>query len=192
MILGYLIFAHLLGDFIFQPNRLVLWKIKSKFGVLTHVFVHFLLNILVLLPFIINGHYWLIFTVFIICFAHFWIDQAKISYDLKHDKKVMPFLIDQLMHLLTILLVYFFVQNTALTLPEGSFYSIYSDIRLVIFLSFLILCSSTIEIYHFQKIREKKHDATLKLNAKEMAMRITVFTLIYILFMVLSYYARGF
>ncbi|MBI5754436.1 DUF3307 domain-containing protein, partial [Candidatus Peregrinibacteria bacterium] len=110
MILGYLIFAHLLGDFIFQPNRLVLWKIKSKCGILTHVIVHFILNLLILSPFIWNGHYWVIAAAFLICFAHFWIDEIKISYDLKHDKKVIPFLIDQLMHLLTILLVYFFIQ----------------------------------------------------------------------------------
>ena len=191
MILGYLILAHLLADFVLQPSKLVLWKIRSKYGVFVHVLVHFVINIIVLLPFILNGYYWPIAAAFVICFAHFWIDQAKISYDLSHDKKVMAFLTDQLIHLLTIMLVYFFVQNLALSLPVSGFYSIYSDIRIVIFFSFLILCSSAVEIYHFQKVREKKRDAMLKLHPRNIALRIFVFTLIYILFMILSYYARA-
>lgn len=191
MILGYLILAHLLGDFIFQPSKLVIWKIKSKYGVFVHVLVHFVINLIILAPFILNGHYWPILAAFVICFVHFWIDQAKISYDLKHDKKVMAFLLDQLMHLLVMMLVYFFVQNLPLTLPTSGFYSIYSDIRAVIFFSFLILCSSAVEIYHFQKVREKKHDAKFKFNPRNIALRIFVFTLVYILFMILSYFARA-
>lgn len=191
MILSYLILAHLLGDFIFQPSKLVLWKIKSKYGVFVHVLVHFVVNLLILSPFILNGYYWPIGAAFVVCFAHFWIDQAKISYDLKHDKKVKAFLIDQLMHLLVIMLVYFFVQKMVLSLPIGDFYSIYSDIRVVIFLSFLILCSSAVEIYHFQKVREHKRDARLKLNLRNITLRIFVFTLVYILFMILSYFARS-
>lgn len=191
MILGYLILAHLLGDFIFQPSKLVIWKIKSKYGILVHVLVHFVINLIVLAPFIFNGHYWSILAAFIICFVHFWIDQAKISYDLKHNKKVMAFLLDQLMHLLVIMLVYFFVQNLPLTLPTSGFYAVYSDIRVIIFFSFLILCSSAVEIYHFQKVREKKHDATFKFNPRNIALRIFIFTLVYVLFMVLSYFARA-
>lgn len=191
MILGYLILSHLLADFIFQPTKLVLWKIKSKYGVFVHVLVHFVVNLLVLSPFIVNGYYWPIGAAFVVCFAHFWIDQAKISYDLRHDKKVLAFLIDQLMHLLVMMLVYFFVQHLTLSLPTGNFYSIYSDIRVIIFFSFLILCSSAVEIYHFQKIRERKHDATLKLHPRNIALRIFVFAITYVLFMVLSYFARN-
>ncbi len=191
MILGYLILAHLLGDFIFQPSKLVIWKIKSKYGVFVHVLVHFMANIIVLAPFILNGHYWPILAAFVICFIHFWIDQAKISYDLKHDKKVMAFLLDQLMHLLVMMLVYFFVQNLPLTMPTGGFYTVYSDIRVVIFCSFLIICGSAVEIYHFQQVREKKHDATFKFNPRNIALRIFIFTLVYILFMILSYFARA-
>lgn len=190
MILGYFILAHLLADFIFQPSKLVLWKIRSKYGVLVHVLVHFVVNLIVLSPFILNGHIWPIGAAFAICFLHFWIDQAKINYDLKHDKKIMAFLLDQLIHLLVMMIVYFFVQNIALSLPETGFYQIYSDIRVVIFFSFLILCSSAVEIYHFQKVREKKNDATLKMHPRNIALRIFVFTLVYILFMVLSYFAR--
>ncbi len=111
MILSYFILAHLLGDFVFQPTRLVLWKIKSNKGVFVHAFIHFVINLLILMPIIINGYFWLIYIIFGISFLHFWIDKEKINYDLKHDKKVRPFIIDQLLHLLTILLAYFFINR---------------------------------------------------------------------------------
>lgn len=183
MILGYLIFAHLLGDFIFQPNRLIFWKMRSKMGVLVHVLIHFLLNLLILLPFIFNGNYWLLSAISLVCFAHFWIDQAKINYDIRHDKKTLPFIIDQLMHVFTMILVYFFGQNLPLFLPKGGFYDIYSNSYLIIFLSFAIIFSAVVEIYHFQKIREKESHATLKLNHKKMFLRVLIFTLIYAVFM---------
>lgn len=191
MILGYFILAHLLGDFVFQPGSLVLWKSRSKKGVFLHTLIHFVINILVLLPFLINGYIWLIPAAAIISFVHFCLDQAKINYNLTHDQKVLPFVIDQLLHLLTILLVYFFIAEIPLTLPENTFYLVYSDIRIIIFLSFLILVSSVIEIFRYEKEREKNKNAKLKMNAKKMQTRIIVVTLIYALFMFLSFYARG-
>lgn len=190
MILGYLLLAHLLGDFILQPKKLVVWKMKRFQGVLVHASIHFLITLLILAPMIFNGYYWLIGVAFIISFLHFWIDEAKISYDLKHDHKVIPFLIDQLMHLLTILLVYFFISKIAIELPATGFYSVYQDIKIIMFLSFLILVSSTVDIYYFQKLREKNKKAELKINFSKMFTRIIVLCLLYGLFMLLSFYAR--
>lgn len=191
MILSYFILAHLLGDFVFQPGSLVLWKAKSKKGVFAHSMIHFGINLLVLLPFLINGYLWLIPAAAIISFVHFCLDQLKINYNLTHDQKVLPFVVDQLLHLLTILLVYFFISEIPLTLPESTFYLVYSDIRIIIFLSFIIFVSSVIEIFHYEKQREKNKDAKLKINSRKMQTRIIVLTLIYALFMILSFYARG-
>lgn len=191
MILGYLILAHLLGDFVLQPNKLVLWKIKSKAGVFVHALVHFLINIIVLFPFIAKGALWLIPAALFISSIHFCIDQTKINYDLKHDKKVLPFLIDQLLHLLTILLVYFFLGKIELNIPNTNFYEIYTNIRIIIFCSLIILVTTVVEIYRFQKNREKDRKATLKLNSDKMLNRLISLTLIYILLMILSFYARA-
>ena len=190
MILGYLILAHLLGDFVLQPNKLVLWKIKSKIGILVHALVHFCINILVLLPFIIKGAFWLIPSALFISVIHFSIDQTKINYDLKHDKKVLPFLIDQLLHLLTILIAYFFLGKIELNIPKTQFYEIYTNIRIVIFLSLIILATTVVEIYRFQKQRERNRNATIKLNSDKMLNRLIVLTLVYALFMALSFYVR--
>ncbi len=191
MILPYLILSHLLGDFLLQPTKLVLWKMKSIKGLFTHASIHFLIGILILLPFIINGHFWLIGVIFLISFVHFWIDLSKINYDLKHDKKVAPFLIDQLLHFLTILVVYFFIKDFKLVLPNTKFHQIYTDINIIIFFAFLILISVFIEILYFQKTREYSKNAKLKMYSRKMMTRVIIFTIIYIAFILIGFYVQG-
>ena len=189
MLLGYLIFSHLLGDFVFQPEKLVLYKMKNIRGVLIHVLIHFIVGNIILLPFIVNGYEWLVIINLGICFAHFWIDQAKISYDLKHDNKVQPFVIDQLLHLLTILIAYFLVSEVPMVLPEVWGHQVYTNINIIIFLSFFIFLSTAIETYRYQILREKDKSAKFKPNPKNILVRISVFSTIYLLFMFLAIYA---
>lgn len=189
MLLGYLISSHLLGDFVFQPEKLVFYKMKNIKGVFLHVLIHFITGNLVLLPFIMNGYSWLILVNFGICFFHFWIDQAKINYDLKHDNKVQPFVIDQLLHLLTILVAYFFVSEMSLVLPDIWGYRIYTNINIIIFLSFFIFLSTAIETYRYQILREQDKSARFKPNPKNILIRLSVFSTIYLLFMFLALYA---
>lgn len=189
MILSYLIFSHLLGDFVFQPERLVAYKMRSIKGVLLHVTIHFILGNLVLLPFIVNGYEWLIGLNFGICFFHFLIDQAKINYDLKHDNKVQPFVIDQLLHLLTILVAYFFISDIDFKLPNTWGHEIYSNINIIIFLAILIFLSTAIETYRYQILREKDNSARFRPNQKKVFIRITVFSAIYLFFIFLAFYA---
>jgi hypothetical protein len=106
MILLYLILSHLIGDFVLQPNKLVHWKIKSKKGAFVHVLIHFIVNLLIFLPFLIKGYLWLIVVFFFMSFIHFWIDEVKIKYDLKYDKKVKAFILDQFLHLLIVFIAY--------------------------------------------------------------------------------------
>lgn len=191
MILSYFILAHLFGDFIFQPTSLVLWKIRSNKGVFVHALIHFFTNLLILSPIIINGYFWVIYAAFGISFLHFWIDKEKINYDLKYDKKVKLFVLDQLLHLLTILLAYFFISNIELVLPSTKFYEIYSDIKIVSFISFLVFFTAVIEIFSLQKQREKNIHARLKIRAEKVLLRVIVFTSIYALLMFLAFYASG-
>ena len=191
MILPYLIFAHLVADFILQPASLVRWKMVSKKGVFVHVLVHFLVNFVILLPFLMKGYYWLLIVILYISFAHFWIDEAKINYDLTHDKKTKPFVVDQLLHLLAILLAFFFIGEIPLELPNTRFHEVYSNINIIIFLSFLIFISSAIEIYRFQKEKDKNKKAKLKIFSQKVLTRIIVFTLVYAFFVVLAFYSSS-
>lgn len=192
MILAYLILSHLVGDFVLQPTKLVAWKKKSLVGVLIHCLVHFVVSLVVLFPLILNGYISLIFIALAISVVHFAVDQAKISYDLRHDEKVKPFIIDQILHFLAILLVFLVISRFQFTLPEGPFYEFYSNIKLVYFLSFIIFTGSVIEIYRFQIEREKNKGARFKIHGGEMLKRMLVFTAIYIIFILLAVYSFKF
>lgn len=191
MILAYLILAHLLGDFIFQPSKLVLWKMKSKKGILVHVLVHFVLSSILLIPYLINGHLWLLIVAFGLSFVHFWIDEAKINFDLKNDEKVLPFLLDQLMHLLTIIVAYSLIQGFTINLPNTAFYKVYLDVRLTAFLTFIVFVTTVVEIFHFTRAREKHGATKLKIDTNKMLTRVIIFTVIYGAFIIASFYAEG-
>ena len=191
MILSYLILAHLLGDFVLQPASLVQWKMKSMKGVFVHVLIHFVVGNLILLPFILNGYKWLTLVVLCICFAHFWIDQAKINYNLKYDTKVKPFLIDQMLHLLTLLVAYFFISETAWSLPNTHLYQIYTNANIINFGSLLVFITSAVDVYLFEKQREKTEKAKLKHPINSLLYRIITFSLLYALLMAMSYFASN-
>lgn len=109
MILFYLILAHVLSDFVFQPTDLVVWKKKSKKGLFVHALVHFTIVTLILLTFIVKGAYIYLFVAFLLAFFHFWIDLGKIYLDSKYKKTAFTFVLDQILHLVVILLVYKFL-----------------------------------------------------------------------------------
>jgi hypothetical protein len=133
MIIGYLLFAHLIGDFVLQPKKLVLWKTKEQAGLFVHVLIHFFVAVLLLSPIIFNGNLWFLSVIFGLNFIHFWIDKIKVNYDSKHNNKVRSLLADQILHLLIIVLVFFAVgKELQIDLPKNTFYEYYSDIRLIL------------------------------------------------------------
>lgn len=97
-----LILAHLIGDFLLQPQKWVLHKEthkhKSKF-LYYHILVHFLALIIVLQ---FNFKYWL--GVLIIVISHYIIDIIKLHLKPKFNNRLL-FGLDQLAHLLIIALV---------------------------------------------------------------------------------------
>lgn len=97
-----LILAHLIGDFLLQPEK---WakhknkhKLKSKY-LYWHLLVH-AIALLIVLQF--NFGYWLGFSIIVI--SHFLIDVAKIQFKTKKNNRWL-FALDQLAHLIVIALV---------------------------------------------------------------------------------------
>jgi len=180
MILAYLILSHLLGDFVFQPSKLVVWKMKSIYGILVHVLVHITVMTLLLLPLIICGNLWLLGLIAIINLVHFIVDQAKISYDLKHDIKVIPFVIDQLLHFTTILVGILITNHYTLRIPQTEYFSYYSSIKTVTFISLMVFVSKVVEVYFYEKQLEKDKTAKIKFRNKNMIWRMLIFGLMYV------------
>lgn len=100
-----LILAHLLGDFVFQPDRWVAGKRKKKHrsGYLyKHMGVH-ALALLVLLQF--DFVYWL--GILVILITHFFIDLLKLNLESRFHRGLL-FALDQIAHFLVIFAVVYF------------------------------------------------------------------------------------
>jgi len=91
-----LLLAHLIGDFLLQPNKWVVakeaHKLKSKY-LYAHVLLHFLVTMVLLW----DIHYWKIAVLIMI--SHYLIDVVKLYGAPKFKYQSIPFFIDQLLHI---------------------------------------------------------------------------------------------
>lgn len=95
-----LIIAHLLADFIFQPKKLIEWKKRNLTGILVHVMIFVLLSLLLLMPFLKFWETWVVIGA--IGLVHFLTDKIKISLLSKDKGYIIPFVLDQIIHLISI------------------------------------------------------------------------------------------
>ncbi|WP_310402134.1 DUF3307 domain-containing protein [Chryseobacterium vietnamense] len=107
MIFIKLILAHLLGDFILQPNSWVAdkenYKLKSKF-----LYIHVLIHTVLSLIFLWDLQLW--WVAVLVGITHFIIDAAKLIFQNVKTKKRW-FFIDQLLHILVIAGVSFYFRE---------------------------------------------------------------------------------
>ncbi|MDY0779659.1 DUF3307 domain-containing protein [Tenacibaculum sp. IB213877] len=138
MLFLQLLIAHLLGDFAFQPFSWVKHKEKHKIKskkLYYHIGVHALL-LMITLAF--NTTYWAGFLLIIL--THFLIDLGKLYLQKKKNKRLL-FFIDQLLHIVIIIVV------TYLYKPfEVDFQEVFSEknLLLVASLAFVTHASSVI------------------------------------------------
>lgn len=98
MIFIPLILAHLLGDFILQPNSWVADKENKKGGSI-YLYIHVLLHTILAFLFLWDRNLWWI--ALIIGITHFLIDWAKLQFQNPKTKRNW-FFIDQIAHILVI------------------------------------------------------------------------------------------
>lgn len=107
MIFIQLILAHLLGDFILQPNSWVadkeIKKLKSKYLYL-HVFIHTILSFI----FLWDIQLW--WVAVLIGVSHYIIDACKLNFQ-THKSKKNWFFVDQALHVLVIAGVFFYFEE---------------------------------------------------------------------------------
>lgn len=98
MIFIPLILAHLLGDFLLQPNSWVADKERKKAGSV-YLYLHILLHAVLAFIFLWNIELWWIAAI--IGVSHFLIDWAKLNFQNAKTKRTW-FFMDQLLHFLVI------------------------------------------------------------------------------------------
>ncbi|PQA93097.1 hypothetical protein B0A69_13140 [Chryseobacterium shigense] len=107
MIFTKLILAHLLGDFVLQPNSWVADKENRKLKS-PHLYVHVLIHTVLSFVFLWNTDLWWVSLV--IGATHFIIDASKLVFQNVKNKKAW-FFIDQLLHILVILGISFYFKE---------------------------------------------------------------------------------
>lgn len=104
MIFTQLILAHLLGDFILQPNAWVadkeIHKLKSKY-----LYFHILIHTILSFVFLWDLQLW--WVAVLVGVSHFFIDAAKLSFQ-KDETKKKWFFFDQMLHIIVIGAVSFY------------------------------------------------------------------------------------
>ena len=98
MIFVPLILAHLLGDFLLQPNSWVADKEKKKLGSV-YLYMHVLIHMALVMIFLWDLNLWWI--VAIIGISHFIIDGMKLLFQTSKTKRTW-FFVDQLLHVAVI------------------------------------------------------------------------------------------
>ncbi len=107
MIFTKLILAHLLGDFVLQPNSWVADKERRKLKS-PYLYLHVLIHTVLSFVFLWNTDLWWVSLV--IGATHFIIDASKLIFQNVKNKKAW-FFIDQLLHILVILGISFYFKE---------------------------------------------------------------------------------
>lgn len=125
-----LLLAHLLGDFLLQPRSWVAekekFKIKSQ-----KLFLHILIHGALVWLLLWNLQYWPVAAIIMIC--HFGIDLLKL-YLQKERSRTSWFVTDQLLHLLSLIIVFFIFFQ-----PEWQLTAFIENPRFWLFVTALLL-----------------------------------------------------
>jgi len=131
LILIKMLLAHVLGDFVFQPNKWVGDKIKRRHKS-KYLYFHILIHLAALLVvFRFDFEYWLVFLV--VPISHFAIDLIKLNLHKKVNVRWL-FVLDQLAHLMVIVALAFYFYPAISISAE-----LFSERNLFALLSVLIL-----------------------------------------------------
>lgn len=180
----HLIIAHLLGDFVFQPNSLIKWKHASWRGTLVHALIVTAFSALLVFPYMISlKAFYLMFLLFA---AHFAQDNLKIIYQKRAAGKqsLWPFFLDQALH---IFFIWVFggalAELPSLVLPVN-FAVVYESQNLTILASLAIFFTFTLDIVKFEIFRIGHGKAKYHRDYCGITHRLLAFIVSYTLFLV--------
>jgi len=132
IILVKLILAHLLGDFVLQPNTWVKNKADKKIKSI-ELYFHTLIHGILILLLLGSLNFWK--PALILSLSHGIIDLLKVYFS-KSKNKTTWFFIDQLLHFIAIFIIWYFFFN-----PEVSPFDIWNNPSLWIYTTAIIFLS---------------------------------------------------
>ncbi|MBI2281471.1 MAG: DUF3307 domain-containing protein [Bacteroidetes bacterium] len=172
-----LILIHFIGDFVLQPKSWVKEKENKKATspkLYLHVFIHGLLVLLI----VWNLNYWLL--ALMLTLSHLIIDVLKL-YAQKEKNKTTWFLIDQALHLISILVVWFLWFNPVINLTEWAINpSIWIYTTAILFITIVSGIMIQVLMSNWSKTLNDSNDESLNNAGKCIGMleRLFVFTFV--------------
>ena len=103
-----LLLAHFIADFPLQSDKIFALKSKYKWGVLPHIFISFITNLVVAFPYLGFKNFW--YAIFFLSSIHFLLDWFKVVLTKSFLRDSMfIFLFDQMLHVFFIWLTCFYL-----------------------------------------------------------------------------------
>lgn len=152
----YLLLAHLIADFLMQPQKLVDAKHKNVTAVALHSLVHFGIMMLLFFPFWMHLHVLLVSGA--VAFVHGVIDYVKVHAENNGGKYVFYFFIDQISHVSLLIMAAVLMSDAPMLQYSGWFLPLqwYLNPFVLVGVCLLIISSYVYEIARFQFTRGKK------------------------------------
>ena len=183
----YLLLAHLVADFLLQPESLVRWKHKSTIGLAIHAAIHWFVMLALLAPFGLDKV--ILVVTGILAMAHFAVDWAKITLEPKLKLYYQLFVVDQTIHLLLILVAGYLLSGFVSMQTGGSvFLDYYSNEATILGLCIVIIATYAYELGAYQLQREYSPKAVFKPDFRAMLKRLILSSIIYGLLMIFGVY----
>lgn len=183
MTVFYLIIAHLLGDFVFQPNALIKWKHESWRGTLVHALIVTAFSGILIFPYMITlKAFWLLILLFT---AHFAQDNLKIIYQRREYGKraAWPFFVDQALHVFFIWVFGSEISKLpSLALP-ANFLEVYQSQNLLLFTGLAIFFTFALDIVKFELFHVKHGAVKYHRDYCGISYRLIAFIVSYALFL---------
>ncbi len=178
----YLFLAHLLADFVFQPEALVAWKHKSWKGIFVHSLVLFVTGLVFFWPFVATVNLAGVGVLFGNAVLHFAMDAEKIRKERRGHGYVRLFFLDQSFHIavlgvLTFVMAYFLQTDLFSMGHLLAFFSGFFPFALYLIVA--VLSTYVYEIVKFQFLRNKHQGHSLKFHYKDMFFRLMVLSLVF-------------
>lgn len=172
-----LILAHFIGDFLLQPKSWVKGKETKKLKS-PQFYLHILLHGILYLLILWDWNYWLLALV--LMFAHGIIDIVKL-YAQKEDNKPKWFLIDQGLHIITIVVLWYIWSGLSFNFHEWfDNVNVWIYITAILFLTVVSSIIIQVLMSNWSKSLNDNNDASLASAGKYIGIleRLFVFTFI--------------
>jgi len=149
-----LILAHFIADFPLQSDKIFALKSKHSWGLLPHIFISFMTNLVVAFPYTGFKSFWA--AILFLAIIHFLLDWLKIflTQNLVSDS-MFTFLLDQILHVLFIWISCFYLFDVPRPNIENEFIlTYYFNKKIILALSGLVfsIFGGGVLIYYIRKI----------------------------------------